>query len=925
MERRVMKNPYINFSRSGVKLPSEKSAADKTTASKAEESASSESHVFSSSRSAASERFLLGSEIETKIDNFFERTSPSNAHLSFAKVVHQPEDQKHQSAALSRSAPWRRPNTCSECKLATIPALGARSSWQLCAQQCQQCGSPSKGASCAVSKSMRRRCAAADCDPAVPKIMQTKCSIEKNLTSQVAKPQKVSGPPFYATPPSKKTSAEIINEARAAVGLRVGMKAVSTKRPFTPRDKQRSLFGKNRGSQRPPSSISSLSLHVEEESGPWGIRLPLISQREAKHHKSRAQQPLSKLPLDSIKKNNSKPLESLSVGALIAESQKQAEGQSCANDDTSDEIQSLIKVMQILAADGGDAKEIEATLRKVYNACERAEMLGRRQTSNPTRAHLLQTLFLFVENDEQRVQMQVARILLGLQVMGSNLSAVCKLLFKVSRSDQNDKLFLEDNVLELLLERLGAASLLEDSEACVYGYGALKCITLEPRIVARVRELGGLALMVLHLKLTNLMAHEGSSVPEKVQPALFQLTGALRHMAGDQTGLPFLASCGAVAQLCRTLQLFPNDPDLVTNVVRTLSIASMDETCCDAIVAQQGSLKNFVFLLQKYPERQDLVVRLSYALGNLMARSEHARNQLLGEEGTRTAVLSVLERCYQEDQRGAASALHATEDVLVKVLRVVANASLSETVGPGLADSPEVLSAIHGVLTNQAASEELLLGALLTLNNLSFYPSAVESQLAEQQLVFAEDLLPLLAKDVPEPVTVEALRVFGNLSRWKDTRSFLLDQEGLSDRVVSLLSEGDQAIQYVAIGVLVNLLSDPDGRPALRNIGIISKLISLVQSQNNDWELASLTCQAVWNCLADISDLSKIMDEQQTDKLANTLADMLDEEKLFGVEEGQEVPEHVAKTFEYQMWDEFASVATNLLERLESFIDQNCN
>lgn len=31
--------------------------------------------------------------------------------------------------------------------------------------------------------------------------------------------------------------------------------------------------------------------------------------------------------------------------------------------------------------------------------------------------------------------------------MGSNLSAVCKLLFKVSRSDQNDKLFLEDNIL----------------------------------------------------------------------------------------------------------------------------------------------------------------------------------------------------------------------------------------------------------------------------------------------------------------------------------------------------------------------------------------------------------------------------------------------------------------------------------------------
>lgn len=51
-------------------------------------------------------------------------------------------------------------------------------------------------------------------------------------------------------------------------------------------------------------------------------------------------------------------------------------------------------------------------------------MLGRRQTSNPTRAHLLQTLFLFVERDEQRVQIQVARLLL----------AVCIQLFKKNKN-----------------------------------------------------------------------------------------------------------------------------------------------------------------------------------------------------------------------------------------------------------------------------------------------------------------------------------------------------------------------------------------------------------------------------------------------------------------------------------------------------------
>jgi len=102
------------------------------------------------------------------------------------------------------------------------------------------------------------------CADLVPTMQPT--SLEKKLSSQGGKAQKDFGP-FYAAPTCKKTSVEIINEARAAVGLhqqagglRVGMKAVSTKRPFTPRDKQRSLFGKNRGPQRPPSSISRFAL-----------------------------------------------------------------------------------------------------------------------------------------------------------------------------------------------------------------------------------------------------------------------------------------------------------------------------------------------------------------------------------------------------------------------------------------------------------------------------------------------------------------------------------------------------------------------------------------------------------------------------------------------------------------------------------------
>lgn len=46
----------------------------------------------------------------------------------------------------------------------------------------------------------------------------------------------------------------------------------------------------------------------------------------------------------------------------------------------------------------------------------------------------------------------------------------------------------------------------------------------------------------------------------------------------------------------------------------------------------------------------------------------------------------------------------------------------------------------------------------------------------------------------------------------------------------------------------------------------------------------------------------------------------LDEEKLFGIIEGEENID-IYSSQEYVLWDEFANVATNLLEKIECFLD----
>lgn len=54
------------------------------------------------------------------------------------------------------------------------------------------------------------------------------------------------------------------------------------------------------------------------------------------------------------------------------------------------------------------------------------------------------------------------------------------------------------------MEVLGSASPLEDAESCVYGYGALKFLTMNNVLLAKVLKLGILELMVLHMKMVNI-------------------------------------------------------------------------------------------------------------------------------------------------------------------------------------------------------------------------------------------------------------------------------------------------------------------------------------------------------------------------------------------------------------------------------------
>ncbi|KAJ9581373.1 hypothetical protein L9F63_023449 [Diploptera punctata] len=565
---------------------------------------------------------------------------------------------------------------------------------------------------------------------------------------------------------------------------------------------------------------------------------------------------------------------------------------------------------------------------------------------------LKNTCYKFVEQSSDEK-------LLLFRVSGNNLSGVCKLVFKVSRNDKNDKLFLEDNILAL-----GSASPLEDAESCVYGYGALKFLTMNNTLLAKVLKLGILELMVLHMKMVNVARVEGSRIPEQTSHALFQLTGALRNVAGEEEMFPHFVSTGAVVELCKAMELFSSDLDVISNISRTLSIISTHDDCCTAIVDYENSFKLFVKLFQKYPGRQDIIVRLGYALGNLMASNDTARTKFFNEDGAVNSMLNLLDIYLDKDlhmlgsseanselTNSDAGSNGSVEDVMVKMIRILANMSINPMVGSSLACSStsfyedhiqnidiqhrnvngsdqndkvgdKFLDVLLTVLRRKsvAESEELVHSVLSTLNNLSYYPTNNDGVFGERQLEIAQALSSLLNMENKDCL-VEATRVYGNLTRSKDTRDFLLES-GAWTKILKFLEYDDPELLCTTVGILVNMMADWDKRIALKEGHGIERLIKVLSKYGEvDWQLAALICQALWNYCIESTNLHAALGVEETSHLSAILVDFLDEERLFGVVEGSEVNEDLVSSEHYQMWEEFAGVAINLLEKMETFLD----
>uniref|UniRef100_A0A663LTW7 Armadillo repeat containing 2 n=1 Tax=Athene cunicularia TaxID=194338 RepID=A0A663LTW7_ATHCN len=776
----------------------------------------------------------------------------------------------------------------------------------------------------------------------------------KNKTTKNAEP-------FYRlSVPKQKTSSEIINEARNA------LRTLRTQRPFTPAEDQRKLFGSgsSRAPQNRPPSVFSLhasSFDLAESRPVSGVRLSPLDHKPilvtfAKDEDSSISLPKPPADAPEVRKVSSararllrrtSQVNFLSAKMIPPDQSKNlcicvevetfteyallfcmyfegSEDETRINELEEEEIFWHVKILPILheLEKEDNVENLCLACTKLYQALNEGNMLGKRFKR---RSVLLKTLYKLVDVDSDPLCLKLAKIILAMKVDGKNLLHVCKLAFKICRNEKNDYIIQNDRLLDCLLEVLRTEDLQKNNEALLYCMGAIKFMSGNAVLLNEMANKGAVEMFLQLVKQINNIK-ENDTHFSNLGHLLVQLTASLRNLADLPPARRQLLCNGAVSELCVALEQRMNDKDVCTYIVRIFSKLSSYNDFCGALADCSRCYILFLALLNKHQNQQDLVIRIIFILGNLTAKNNQAREQFFKEKGSVNTLISLFQtyreldlnaqKCYHE--RGGEEKSHPkhpseAEDVLIKLIRVLANLSIHPSIGAALAAAHRVVELLVTVLEYKSVDdcEELVISAATTINNLSYY-EVKSSAVQDKKLHIAEMLLKLLMSNSMDGV-VEAVRVFGNLSRYHEICDFII-QKKIHKFMIALLDAKNQDVCFSACGVLLNLTVDKNKRTFLMEEGGIGKLVDCLQDFGPaDWQLACLICKTLWNYSEDITSAASYFGED-TDTLLVLLTSLLDEELVLGYSLNRD-----SRDYHRLYWErEFKPVAEKLLDRIES-------
>lgn len=508
---------------------------------------------------------------------------------------------------------------------------------------------------------------------------------------------------FFKEGRNRKTASQIIAEAKASIGGNPTassqssgnsgqQRVLTTKRPFTPRCTERSA--------RPISAASHRHLIIVEEpddiaaaaasTGNFKLSPLLDSNSKKADLLQRYQHSDSRLPalVPPIGSAGNSRQQFRPSTASLGRRQESNGGHQLRRSKSSleDPLADLINQLHRSQDDVTTA----AVLDRLCDSSLRPELMVHRR-------ELMSILSRHLSSDNIRLLFPLAELLLLLtrdQGTRSLLILASKIIFKLSRDDTNDNLFLSRRTLDLLLNALGRQCPRRDHEAFIYAYGGLKFLSLNGKIATYLSDsLGFLHLCMLHTKILCDVEGQPESanvVAAATSQVLFQITSCLRNLCNLADNCEkFMTHLDGLKTILVLVRTFPRDIDVMCNVSRILSVLTASyEDIFDGASLNEDMIDALYVILSHHHDRRDVVVRVTFVLGNLAARSRPARIGI-GLHSDTLSLLPLLLRRYLSDslREGrdyvntdeAALDFGSTgnsEDTAIKIIRVFANASI---------------------------------------------------------------------------------------------------------------------------------------------------------------------------------------------------------------------------------------------------------
>ncbi|KAJ3015651.1 Armadillo repeat-containing protein 2 [Thoreauomyces humboldtii] len=495
------------------------------------------------------------------------------------------------------------------------------------------------------------------------------------------------------------------------------------------------------------------------------------------------------------------------------------------------------------------------------------------------------------------------------------LRYAAKLLFKLSQNERNDPGFSTFNVVDSLAHFIASFTSSVGGKPAgqffsgrcpllLYAVSTLKNLTHAERAAEALAGARGISILV---RVVNVVLQLGiASLPDEMylqaEQLLVQITETLRNLVTSSGACKsFLeqreAECSPLETLLRTLEAEQGLRDSVivmTNVCRILSKLSLDPNClarmrCPVTVTSLTDLL-VGHQAEKRPAHQPLLVRASFILGNMTSSPSETHSFLLPAIPNIVALLGMYTGVElgedsgdeEEDPGGQEGKVgKENEEVLVKMIRLLANLAINEEAGRKIVGMIEIEDLVHLLACKPVeAHQELVLNIVGALANFTFYDIPTNCLLSTR-LDIAKQMFGFLLHPNPETVA-EAARVLANLSRHADVRYLMAERRG-TEILTVLLDHTARDVVFQAAGCIMNATTGGEDAASHAQIvvlnGGIGKLATalLEALQDNDYDLATVAARALYNlCSPRHSKSLPFLDHEERERVQDLIADVLE-------------------------------------------------